>query len=68
MPIFEYVKVPLDVGDPYGLTTDVADEAAAIAEVGAGNYDTVYGFVLSLGRTARTAWPWWSYRCVNGSE
>ena len=30
MPIFEYVKVPLDVGDPYGLTTDVADEAAAI--------------------------------------
>ena len=42
MPIFRYIPVPFN-GSPQ-FTADVADEAAAIAEVGLGNFDELIGF------------------------
>mgnify|MGYP005623808435 CR=1 FL=1 len=42
MPIFRYIPKPFD-GSPK-FTVDVADEAAAVAEVGLGNFDELLGF------------------------
>ena len=42
MPIFRYIPKPFN-GSPE-FTVDVADEAAAIADVGLGNFDEIIGF------------------------